>query len=46
VGAEIRRLWRQAGEAVRDGLPGALPDGTKRGTVIGVPPARLLAARG
>jgi 1-acyl-sn-glycerol-3-phosphate acyltransferase len=30
VSSEIRRLWRQAGEAVAAGLPPALPDGTRR----------------
>jgi 1-acyl-sn-glycerol-3-phosphate acyltransferase len=30
VGAEIVRLWRQAAEASAAGLPGALPDGTRR----------------
>ena len=30
VGAEIQRLWRQAGEAVAAGFPEVLPDGAKR----------------
>jgi 1-acyl-sn-glycerol-3-phosphate acyltransferase len=30
VGAEIMRLWRQAGEAVAVGFPTELPDGAKR----------------
>jgi hypothetical protein len=30
VGAEIIRLWRQAGEAIAAGFPRELPDGAKR----------------
>jgi 1-acyl-sn-glycerol-3-phosphate acyltransferase len=30
VGAEILRLWRQAGEAIAAGFPEQLPDGTRR----------------
>jgi 1-acyl-sn-glycerol-3-phosphate acyltransferase len=31
VGAEVLRLWRQAGEAIVAGFPEALPDGARRG---------------
>jgi len=44
VGAEILRLWRQAGEAVAAGMPPELPDGTPRGKLIGVPLVGALAA--
>ncbi|HEY7003277.1 MAG TPA: lysophospholipid acyltransferase family protein [Gaiellaceae bacterium] len=43
VGDELRRLWRQAGEAIAAGFPGTLPDGAERWGPL-YPPFRTVEA--
>lgn len=39
VGGELRRLWRLAGQAIADGFPAELPDGSRRSGAF-YPPLR------
>jgi 1-acyl-sn-glycerol-3-phosphate acyltransferase len=41
VAAELVRLWRLAGEAVAEGFPAALSDGSRRSNTYRTPEARL-----